>query len=99
MLRIHDLARRSGRTEELAAKEHARVSGMTWTAFKQGSRFTGAYPVPLGSFSYQLLGCRFLCCMDIMEMMGIMQEDGKCPEEVSPEMAPEMMQDNFVMQK
>ena len=85
------------RSPEQAAKESRRVSGVTWVALKQGGVFTGALPVPLGSFSYQLFGHRFVCSMDVMECMALMTNEGICPDEVTADMAPDFMQDCWFM--
>lgn len=69
------------------------MSGVTWVAFKQGGVFTGALPVSTGCFCYQLFGHRFVCVIDVMELLEVMSEGGADLDHVSEDNASSLIQD------
>ncbi len=66
---------------------------MTWAGMQRGSTFCGHLPVALGSFVYQIEGNRLLACIDVLECMGLMED---IPEDVTPEMGPDLIKACFV---
>jgi hypothetical protein len=88
LLRTYDMVKKSGRSEEVALKESHRIDGQTWCGYKHGSSFVGHQLLALGSVCYQVEGCRVLATADAMDIMAQMPN---APEEVTPEMGPDLI--------
>ena len=82
------MVKKSGRSEEVALKESHRIDGQTWCGYKHGSSFVGHQTLALGSVCYQVEGCRVLATADAMDIMAQMPN---APEEVTPEMGPDLI--------
>lgn len=54
-------------------REVARIEGITWAGFAQGSVFQGYLPNGLGSFVYQMDGLRVMAMMSAMEAADLHQ--------------------------
>ena len=80
--------RKGGHSQEVAVKESYRIGGQTWAGMEHGSSFVGHLPVSFGAFAYQCEGHRLFACIDAMEMIASMPD---VPEELTPEMGPDII--------
>lgn len=60
--------------EDFIKKETLRLSGVTWSASRQGEIYNGVLPNGLGAINFQYEGNRLVASVDLLEMTKI-----QCP--------------------
>ena len=58
-------------------KEKRKISGITWTGFRQATCYTGHLPITLGSISYQKEGSKLMAVVDVSEAIEGWMKDTK----------------------
>lgn len=71
---MEERAKNLGAAEDRQQKESYKISGMTWTAYRQGEAFAGCISNFLGNFVYQLEGSRLVVVADAIECANAMMD-------------------------